>query len=281
MTVAEQILDALGDVGMDLVDMAERQRFPGSLLRRALPVAACAALMLAGGVLAQRYLSADMGTPAAQPAACSEPAYSYTSQPQGQTLLSSQSSACDYGPARLVNLTLACQAIDGMILEPGEEFSFNAALGERTEEKGYMAAGTYDDSEGTSEVGGGIGQVASMLYCASLKLDLEQLERAGNTYAVSYVPMGFDAAVYWNVTDYRFKNSLSTPLELRASVDDGQVKVELWGQPEQMQTIELGSVLHAENVVETFQIFRDEDGQVLKEESIGITRYEQRETQSP
>ena len=205
MTLAEQILDAMGEVGMDLVDMSEKQRFPKSFLRRTLPAAACLALMLTGGVLAQRYLTAAPEAPAAMPAAMTDHA-AYSVVMEEPVVLSSQSSACVYGQARQNNLALACEAINGMVLEPGEVFSFNAAVGERTEEKGYAAASTYADDPGTSEIGGGIGQVASMLYCASLKLDLDQLERAGNTYAVSYVPMGFDAAVYWDVTDYRFAN---------------------------------------------------------------------------
>lgn len=279
MTFAEQILDAMGEVGMDLIDMSEKQRFPRSFLRRTLPVAACAALMLTGGVLIQRYLTAEVGTPAAQPSAVKTAA-----QPMGdhvtytllnQVLLSSQSSDCTDGSARQTNVTLACEAIDGMVLESGEIFSFNAAVGERTAGKGYVAASTY--AGGASEIGGGIGQVASMLYCASLKLDLEQLERAGNTYAVSYVPMGFDAAVYWDVTDYRFMNSLNTAIEIRADVADGQVTVELWGQPEEARDIELESTLIAENVVETYQVFLDGNGEVLREERIDITHYKERD----
>ena len=279
MTFAEQILDALGEVGMDLIDMSEKQRFPRSFLRRALPVAACLALMLTGGVLAQRYLTAEVAAPAAQPSvvqSMAQPMEDHvTYMLQERVPLSSQSSDCTDGAARQTNVTLACEAIDGMVLESGEIFSFNAAVGERTAEKGYVAAGTY--AGGASELGGGIGQVASMLYCASLKLDLEQLERAGNTYAVSYVPMGFDAAVYWDVTDYRFVNSLDTAIEIRAAVADGRVTVELWGQPEEARNIELESTLIAENVVETYQVFVNENGEVLREERIDITRYEVRE----
>ena len=279
MTVAEQILDALGDVGMDLVDMSEKQRFPGSFLRRTLPVAACAALMLTGGLLAHRYLTVAPAAPQAQPAAeqsASENMTLYTAAKQEPVQLSSQSSACAEGAARQTNLELACEAINGFVLEPGESFSFNTVVGERTEEKGYQIASAYADDETSGEVGGGIGQVASMLYCAALKLDLEQLERAGNTYPVTYVPMGFDAAVYWGVTDYCFRNSLDTPLEIRASVTDGEISVALWGSPEAAQTIELSSNLIAENVVETYQRFLDGQGNLLRQESIGITRYEER-----
>lgn len=283
MTTAEQILEALGEVGMDLVDLSEKQRFSRSFLRRTLPLAACAALMITCGVLAQRYLTAAPETPTALATGTVDMAAEKTVEntaantgvvPAEQVLLSSQSSLCTDSSARRNNLTLACEAIDGMVLQPGEEFSFNAAVGERTETKGYLAAGTYADDAATSEVGGGIGQVASMLYCASLKLDLEQLERAGNTYAVSYVPLGFDAAVYWNVTDYRFRNSLSTAIEIRAEVVGEEIIVALWGQPKEEKNIELKSIPHSDNTVEAVQVFLDEEGNVMEERSIGITRYE-------
>lgn len=268
MTFAEQILEALGDVGTDLVDMSEKQRFPGSVLRRTLPVAACAALLLTGALVANRYLTGSVSVPQA-------PAYSMLTAEQ-PVCLSGYSSVCAEGTARQTNLKLACAALNGCILQPGEIFSFNDTVGERTAEKGYLEAGAYDDKSEEGQLGGGIGQVASMLYCAALKLDLEQVERAANTYAVSYVPMGFDAAVYWDVTDYRFRNSLQTPVEIRAFVENDQVTVELWGEAEEAVRIDLTSVPVEENAVETYQVFLDEQGNVLREEYIGLSRYDRR-----
>lgn len=278
MSFAEQMLDALGEVGVDLVDMAERQWFPKSFLRRTLPVAACAALMLGAGLYAWDYLHVDPVMPASvgQTEETQQANYTIQKNTTENVLLSSQSSECGSSDARNQNLALACEAIDGLILEPGAAFSFNDTVGERTEEKGYVAASTYYDGEGTSEIGGGIGQVASMLYCASLKLGLEQLERAGNTYAVTYVPLGFDAAVYWGVTDYRFCNSLDTAIEIRAYVADEQVTVELWGQPEEAQNIELECAMVGDNVVETYQVYLDENGEVLRQELITTTQYKER-----
>lgn len=278
MKFSEQLLDALGEVGVDLVDLSEKQRFPKSFLRRTLPVAACAALMLGAGLYAWDYLQVEPAAPAAQTVQTlqqEQPAAAQAAKTE-LVLLSSQSSECDMTNARSQNVALACEAINGMVLQPGDEFSFNGAVGERTEEKGYVAASAYDDG-GAGEVGGGIGQVASMLYCASLKLDLPQLERAGNTYAVSYVPLGFDAAVYWGVTDYRFYNALEIPIEIRARLEDGELTVELWGRTEQTWNIELKNELLGENVVETFRVYLDETGNIQREELIDVTRYESRE----
>lgn len=269
MKPEEQLLDAMGEVGADLVDMAEKLRMPRSFWRGVLPVAACAALMLGAGL----YAWSSLWSPAAVSGeATSQSDVTYTIQEP--VLLASQESTIDMDDPRSINVALACQALDGLVLEPGIDFSFNDTVGERTAEKGYVAASVY--GSGSGEVGGGIGQVASLLYCATLKLDLEQLERAGNTYAVDYVPVGLDAAVYWGVTDYQFRNSLEHALELRASVEDGIVTVALWGSPEDAVSIELQSVMRDETIVETFQQFLDADGNVTETKSLGITVYEAR-----
>lgn len=270
MKPEEQLLEAMSEVGLDLVDMAEKLRMPKSFWRRTLPVAACAALMLCAGLYGWRSLR----TPAAVPgeAAASAPAaYADSIDSEARVLLASQESAIDMDNPRSINVALACQALDGLVLVPGSDFSFNDTVGERTEEKGYVAANVY--GSGAGEIGGGIGQAASMLYCAALKLDLEQLERAANTYAVDYVDPGLDAAVYWGVTDYRFRNSLDHPLEIRASAEDGVVTVSLWGSPDDAVSIELQSVMRDENIVETFQQFLDADGNVTETRSLGLSVY--------
>lgn len=272
MKQEEQILNALGEVGLDLVDQAEKLRFPRSLWRSVLPVAVCAALMLGAGVYGWKSLQGTAGEPAPASQKISDPMVTILEEEEPRVLLSSQQSEIDPQDPRAGNVELACQAMDGLVLEPGEEFSFNTTVGERTEEKGYVAASVFDGDD--TVIGGGIGQAASMLYCATLKLDLEQLERAGNTYAVDYVPLGLDAAVYWDVTDYRFRNTLEHSLEIRASVTDGIVAVELWGAQEDAVNITLESVITDDYVVEIFQQFLDEDGNVLERRSLGITVYQ-------
>ena len=78
---------------------------------------------------------------------------------------------------RTTNLKLACEAINGKIIAPGQVFSFNDTVGERTAEKGYKAATVYSGGESIPELGGGVCQVASTIYYATLHMDLEQVER--------------------------------------------------------------------------------------------------------
>lgn len=138
---------------------------------------------------------------------------------------------------RTKNLELACKAIDGLILNPGEEFSFNETVGERTVEKGYQEAIVYTDG-GSSEAqaGGGICQVASTIYSATLLANLQVTERAPHMYMVTYVMAGMDATVYWGQLDFKFKNSTEYPLRIDASVSDGYVHIKLVGtKPEDME----------------------------------------------
>ena len=130
---------------------------------------------------------------------------------------------------RNTNLKLACKAINGKLVRPGEIFSYNATLGERTEKKGYKPAGAYMAGKTVETVGGGICQVSSTLYYACLKADLEIVERTAHGYAVSYMPYGMDATVSWGALDYKFKNNTDYPIRIEAWVSGGQVHVKLIG----------------------------------------------------
>ena len=127
------------------------------------------------------------------------------------------------------NLKLACAALNGKIIRPGETFSYNATLGERTKEKGYKAAGAYIGGKTVDTIGGGICQVSSTLYYACLKADLQIVERYAHGYTVSYMPYGMDATVSWGTLDYKFKNNTDYPIRIEAYVSGGQVHVKLMG----------------------------------------------------
>ena len=130
---------------------------------------------------------------------------------------------------RNTNLRLACKALNGKIIRPGEVFSYNETLGKRTEKKGYKPAGAYSGGKTVQTVGGGICQVSSTLYYACLKADLEIVERTAHGYTVSYMPYGMDATVSWGTLDYKFKNNTDYPIRIEAGVSDGQVHVKLIG----------------------------------------------------
>ena len=134
---------------------------------------------------------------------------------------------------RNTNLKLACEAINGLVLMPGDTFDYNKALGERTEKKGYKPAGALSAGTSTTEVGGGICQVSSTLYYGCLLADLEIVTRRSHSLPSSYMPMmGIDATVSWGGPEFRFKNNTNYPIRIEAEVSGGKVKVKLIGTDE-------------------------------------------------
>lgn len=144
-------------------------------------------------------------------------------------VLASYSTNHVYNPPRTNNLVLACQAIDGTILRPGETFSFNQIVGERTADKGYQAAAVYSGGATVNELGGGVCQVASTIYYCALYADLEIVERSAHMFLVDYVPPGMDATIYWGSLDFKFRNNTDYPIRIDASCHDGAVHISLNG----------------------------------------------------
>lgn len=143
-------------------------------------------------------------------------------------------------PDRTNNLILACEAINGYIVKPGEIFSFNEVVGERTDEKGYRPALIYSGGLSVPAPGGGICQVASTIYCCCLYADLEVVERACHQFVADYVPqIGMDATIFWGSYDYKFRNNTDYPIRIEAYVENGYVYVTLWGKDTKDYTVEI------------------------------------------
>lgn len=130
---------------------------------------------------------------------------------------------------RNTNLRLACKALDGLVLNPGETFSYNETLGQRTAEKGYMMAPAYSGQELTDSLGGGICQGSSTLYYCALLADMEIVERVNHGFPASYIDLGMDATVNWGSPDLKFKNTSDYPVKIEAEVSDGYVKMKILG----------------------------------------------------
>lgn len=143
--------------------------------------------------------------------------------------LSSASTECTSNENRNTNLRLACEAINNLVLQPGDIFSFNATLGERTTEKGYKSAGAYIGGQTVDSIGGGICQVASTIYYCALLADMEIVDRTCHMYPVSYLPYGMDATIYWGSLDFRFRNNTDYPLRIEAEMSGGYVNIRLVG----------------------------------------------------
>ena len=129
------------------------------------------------------------------------------------------------------NIELASNALDGLILKPGEEFSFNKATGERSSAKGYRPAGAYLNGVLVEEPGGGVCQVSSTLYNAVVFSGLTTTERHAHSYEPSYVTPGEDAMVSFGGPDMKFVNSSSSSIAIRASFSKQKLKISIVGIP--------------------------------------------------
>lgn len=135
--------------------------------------------------------------------------------------------------ARTGNIKLAVAAINGKILAPGQEFSFNNVVGPRTVETGYGEAYTYVGGKVVLGVGGGICQVSSTLYDSALFANLDVTERYNHMFTITYVPLGRDAAVAYGQADFKFKNSTNWPIKIEGWVtNDNKIFFALRGTNE-------------------------------------------------
>lgn len=135
---------------------------------------------------------------------------------------------------RNTNIRLACEALDGMIIHPGETFSFNKTTGNRTLERGYKPAGAYLNGVLVAEPGGGVCQVSSTLYNAVIFAGLQPTERHAHTFEPSYVTPGEDAMVSYDGydgPDMKFLNTSDTAIALRAKLVDQKLTVSVVGIP--------------------------------------------------
>lgn len=116
------------------------------------------------------------------------------------------------------NARLAARALDGVVIPPGGEFSFNRTVGPWTRDRGYKRAPVSFGGEMVITWGGGVCQVSSTLYNAALLAGMTILERDHHVWAPLYVPAGRDAAVALGLADLRFVNPYPEPVRLHAEV---------------------------------------------------------------
>ncbi|MEG1663268.1 MAG: VanW family protein [Clostridia bacterium] len=126
------------------------------------------------------------------------------------------------------NIALACRKIDGTVLNPEDEFSFNGAVGRRTEANGFKTAYIIRDGEFVEGTGGGVCQVSTTIYNCALLANLAITCVYPHSLPVAYVAPSFDAMVS-SVSDLRFVNTLSTPLTIKMRADEKCAYAEIYG----------------------------------------------------
>ncbi len=151
-------------------------------------------------------------------------------------LLSSYSTKYDeLNTPRTTNVKLATQKINGVIVMPGETFSYNQTLGKRTAAAGYKEAAGYAGGRVVQMRGGGICQVSSTLYDAVVYANLEIVERYNHMFVTGYAGAGKDATVSYGTLDFKFKNNRNYPVVIKATAKGGISKVEIYGIKEEVE----------------------------------------------
>lgn len=121
---------------------------------------------------------------------------------------------------RATNIGLSTSSINKTLLMPGDVFSFNGVVGERTASRGYQTAGVIIGDKLEQGLGGGICQVSSTLYNAILGTEIVSVERIHHTISSGYIPKGQDATVDYGNLDYKFKNTFKYPIYIEGFVSN-------------------------------------------------------------
>ena len=202
------------------------------------------------------------------------------------------------------NLNQACKKINGTILKPGEEFSFNKTVGQRTTANGFKEATVIMGGQYEQGLGGGVCQVSGTLYDAVLKSDLKISERHPHAWPSDYVLEGLDATVDWPSLDFKFKNNTDYQIIIVMWFEskDRTVHAQIYGKRlpdeqtivlrsecvgstaagktvyEEDKTMEVGKTkvvrqAHKGLTIKTYKIWQDKDGKEVKRDFITTTTY--------
>ena len=204
---------------------------------------------------------------------------------------------------RNTNIRISAEALNGRVVQPGATLSFNSCTGKRTIDKGYREAGAIVGGALVDDTGGGVCQTSSTLFNAVVRADLSIVKRYAHSWPSSYVPRGEDATVNWPSRDFVFRNSGEYPVFLIAWYENRKVTVEIYGRlPEEWASIDLqsttvrttkpgnetiyildeslppgtrqqGHTKHTGYLVDTYKVWKDAEGNVLRREKLWTTDY--------
>lgn len=136
---------------------------------------------------------------------------------------------------RNTNIKLAAKKVNGTVILPGENFSFNTIVGSRTIEAGFKEGTAYVGGKVVPDVGGGVCQVSSTIYNTALLANMQIVERSNHMFTTGYVAASRDATVYYGSLDFVFKNSRKYPIKMVASANGGVCKVSIYGIKEEKE----------------------------------------------
>lgn len=136
-------------------------------------------------------------------------------------LLSEVTTWMDGVANRSFNVNRAAEFCNGKVIQPGEEFSYIATIGDPSQANGYRPSTGYQDGQTVAMDGGGVCQVSSSLYYCAVYANLEIVRRACHAFATGYIPNGLDATIYYPSLDFKFRNNTGFPIKIVAYTQGG------------------------------------------------------------
>ncbi len=128
------------------------------------------------------------------------------------------------------NISVGAAKFDRVIIQPGEEFSFNTILGKVTEEAGYLPELVIKNNDTVPDLGGGLCQVSTTAFRAAVDAGLPVTERKNHAYAVSYYsPQGTDATIYPGSSDLKFINNTPGSILIQTSISGSSLTFDFLG----------------------------------------------------
>jgi vancomycin resistance protein YoaR len=176
------------------------------------------------------------------------------------------------GGPRVINIGVAAEYLNGRVLGAGETLSFNQTVGERVIERGFVSAPVIVADEFDKGVGGGVCQVASTLFAASVLGGLDVLQRRSHSRPSGYAPLGLDAVVIDNEMDLKLRNPYDSVVIIHAFLPTKtSIRVELLGREAP------GKIEHTYGVEQTYDFYR----RVVTQQDLGIGEIKRRQKGSP
>ena len=181
-----------------------------------------------------------------------------------------------YSPSggRGSNVENAANKLDNMVLMPGDEFSYENAVGPVIQSNGYTYAPVISGGKLIQGIGGGVCQVSSTLYNTMLNSGILPTERRNHSKPVSYVPRGLDATLASGSIDYKFINTLEYPIVINTSCSNGNLTIEFWSNENALKGIEYEAVSYVSGRTANSYLYGyNKDGDKIYEKHIDTSIY--------
>ncbi len=193
-----------------------------------------------------------------------------------------------YAAYRVTNIGRAARYIDGTLLMPGETFSMNKTVKERTVENGYTVGTVISGGKFALELGGGVSTITTTMWHTAFYAGLERVEQRGHSFYISRYLPGLEATVAWGSLDLKFRNDSPNAVLIKSSITSTSVTVSMYGTKRYNISAEFGprtNIRPYTTVYDTSpgcvpqpgvqgfrivvtRVFKDLDGNVVKREPL-------------